>query len=120
LLDELTSRQLSEWEAYDRLDPIGEWRADFRMTYLVTNILRALYGKEGVEMVVPLDFMPKWDEDESDEKTDIIKSWSVRGWVERKRQTVEEMKQVVLSMKKQQDKRGERKRRINKPPSKRK
>jgi len=66
-LNELTSVQLSEWEAYDRLDPIGEWRADFRMAYLsiiVTNIARAVYGTKGTKMTVPLDFMPEWGKEE--------------------------------------------------------
>ena len=62
-MDQITSAELSEWEAYDRIDPIGEWRQDFRMAImasLVTNSFRAAYGKEGIEMSTPEEFMPKY------------------------------------------------------------
>ena len=31
LLEELTAFQLAEWEAFDTIDPIGNFRGDFRM-----------------------------------------------------------------------------------------
>jgi len=63
-LDSLTSRQLSEWEAYDRLDPIGTWRDDFRLAYLsslITNIAICVHGKKGAKHTIPMDFMLDWD-----------------------------------------------------------
>jgi hypothetical protein len=70
-LDELTSYQLAEWEAYDELDPIGEWRDDFRiasLSSLISNIVLALYQdpeekKQGKvpEYTEPLEFMPEFD-----------------------------------------------------------
>lgn len=101
MLNELTSVQLSEWEAYDRLDPIGEWRADFRTASLISkivNIAQAIWGEEGVEMTVPLDFMPEWDKEDSIEP--------------KKQQTVEEMKQVMLSMAGRQNRKIKRKKRL--------
>jgi len=58
---------LSEWEAYDRLDPIGSFREDFRtaqLSSIVINTARALYGKKGVKMTAPIDFMPEWGKEE--------------------------------------------------------
>jgi hypothetical protein len=85
-LQQLTSEQLSEWEAYDTMDPIGEWRDDFRMAFLaslIVNSARAIHGKKGTKMSTPADFMPKWDKD-------AVK--------EVKTQSAEEMKQILLSL----------------------
>jgi hypothetical protein len=65
-----------EWEAYDKLDPIGEWRDDFRMAKiesLLVNIVNALYHKQGdVPLVTsPIDFMVRWGEEV--EETEPIK-----------------------------------------------
>jgi hypothetical protein len=68
-LDKLTSKQLSEWEAYDRLDPIGTWREDFRMAYLsslITNLVISVHGKSGAKTTSPIDFLPDWDEQRSE------------------------------------------------------
>jgi predicted Zn-dependent protease with MMP-like domain len=65
--------QLSEWEAYDRIDPIGTWRADFRgakLESLILNIVNQLYAEKGKKPVVTtaLDFMPDWIGDKVDDK----------------------------------------------------
>jgi len=70
-LDELTSVQISEWEAYDKIDPIGTWRDDFRMANLaaiITNIVNCLYSKKGsqLKLTTPLDFMPDWSNDKKE------------------------------------------------------
>jgi len=60
----LTSRQISEWEAYDRLDPIGRWRDEFGMASLqsvITNLAISVHGKKGSKMTEIKDFMPEWD-----------------------------------------------------------
>lgn len=61
----MSSSQLSEWEAYDRIDPIGTWRDDFRLAYissLMVNIVRAQNVKKGEKpkFTIPLDFMLDW------------------------------------------------------------
>ena len=69
MLDHLTSKQLSEWEAYDRLDPIGTWREDFRLAYLsslVTNIAIQVNGKKGAKLTQPQDFMLEWGKDKEE------------------------------------------------------
>ena len=65
-MDQLTSRQLSEWEAYDRLEPIGQRRDDYRMAILsslIVNLTRQVHGKKGVKMTTPEDFVPDWGGD---------------------------------------------------------
>jgi len=70
LLDQLTSTQLSEWEAYDRLDPIGTWRDDFREAHLaslISNFVKSIYHDpqkpeiQESDLSTPADFMPVWD-----------------------------------------------------------
>lgn len=90
LLDQLTSRQLSEWEAYDRIDPIGTWREDFRVANLmalVQNIASSLYGKKNeIRWAAGSDYMPDWDGE--------------REVTPKHKQTVEEMKQVFIGISK--------------------
>jgi len=104
-LDCLTSRQISEWEAYDRIDPIGSWRDDFRLAKvesLITNIVQQLYAKKGSKPVLttPLDFMVDWTGDKS---------------YEPKKQSVEEMKAVMMGIANAQNKKVDRQ---SKPPVK--
>jgi len=92
----LSSRQISEWEAYDRLDPIGSWREDFRFAQLMSllvNIVTRIFAPKGhtPKNVSPLDFMPQWG-DFADFK------------IEKPQQSVEEMKQILLSIASSQNK----------------
>jgi hypothetical protein len=107
-LDQLTSVQLSEWEAFDRIDPIGSWRDDFRVAFLsslINNLVIAVHGKKGTAMTRPIDFMPDWDLSKINEP---------------KKQTVEEMKQIMIDVIQSAGKRREQeKKRIGKlPPGK--
>ena len=73
LLETLTSRQISEWEAYSRLEPFGEERGDLRMAILtshITNMVSSLYSKknEKPKMVSPSVFMPHFGEETEIEK----------------------------------------------------
>lgn len=102
----LNAVQLSEWEAYDRLDPIGSWTDDFRMARLMSliiNIVRSLYPKKGhkPEMVTPVEFMPNWL---GEEQETIVKQ-----------QDPEEMKQMFQAIVRAQNK---KKALHNNPPSK--
>ena len=80
----LTASQLAEWEAYDRLEPIGGYRQDYMMGSVIKMILelaQAVYGRKGRTMsCTPWDFVP-WRPDA--ERVQV------------KRQSVEEMKQVL-------------------------
>lgn len=103
-MDQLTSRQISEWEAYDKIDPIGSWRDDFRLAKiesLITNIVQQLYAKKGTKpkLTTPLDYMPDWTGD--------------REVAEPKKQSVEEMKEILMSFASSQNKRAKTR---NTPP----
>lgn len=98
-MGQLTSTQLSEWEAYDRLDPIGSWRDDFRMASIeatLTNIHNAANTEQGKEVktTTPGDFLPIWDEVE-------------RNKVAEKRrvsQSLEEMRSALMAFASSQNK----------------
>jgi hypothetical protein len=89
-LDQLTSKQLSEWEAYDRLDPIGTWRDDFRMSFmasLLTNLTIKVNGRKGAALTNVKDFLLDWSGD--------LKIG--------KQQSIEDMKTVLLQIAKDQN-----------------
>jgi Ca2+-binding EF-hand superfamily protein len=107
-LEHLTSRQISEWEAFDRLDPVNrEWRADFRMAYMASlfiNTMVKVFGKKGARMIKFDKFMPEWDRETCESHT---------------RQTVQEMKDTLLSVVGQQNKKIKRDKKIReRKPSK--
>ena len=87
----MTSEQLAEWEAYNRLEPIGDERIEFSLAMIssvITNIAIAALGKPGAKQTTPLDFLPKWDgvgEGKGSGK-------------EPKKQSVEEMKKILQSI----------------------
>ena len=92
-MDELTSAQLSEWEAYDVLDPVGKWRDDYHAAFIVseiTNIVSDLHGEKGTKRTTPLDYMPKWNEE------DVKKKGKEKQEV--KKQSVGEMREFMLAM----------------------
>jgi len=65
-LNELTATQLREWEAYDRLDPVGSWREDYRLAFLsslMVNIAIQQNGKKGTKLTDVKDFLLIWDEE---------------------------------------------------------
>ena len=74
-MDHLTSIQLSEWEAYDKLDPIGTWREDFRMAFLsslISNLAISINGAKGSKMTSTMDFMPNWSGEEREEVEEVM------------------------------------------------
>lgn len=61
MLDQISSRQLAEWEAYFRVEQLGdspEWRADVRSAVATSNIVN-LFAKKPTK---PDDMMPKFSE----------------------------------------------------------
>lgn len=64
LLDELTSSQLSEWEAYNRISPIGDIKEDVRTAYLastITNLAIDVHGKKGTKKPEIQEYVINWD-----------------------------------------------------------
>lgn len=88
--------------AYNDLDPIGEWRDDFRFAKLearLINIVREIYKEKGKEpeMILPIDLMPDWTED-----NDKVQKREV------KKQTVNQHRDILMSLVKSQNKRMEK------------
>lgn len=50
-------REFREWQAYDRIEPFGEERADLRMAILAT--VAAQVG--GAKNARPADFLPRFE-----------------------------------------------------------
>lgn len=105
-MEELSSAQLSEWEAYDRLDPVGEWRGDFRearLESLLINIASQVYRdpkKPHPKLVTVAELMPKWGEEQ----------------IQKVQQSVEEMKSILMAFAESQNKRVKKEQKKNKPP----
>lgn len=56
---------MSEWLAYNEIDPIGEWRQEFRtarLESLLVNIVSTIYHKKNAKpkLTTPAEFMPVW------------------------------------------------------------
>lgn len=90
-MDELTSEQLSEWEAYERLEPFGDWKNDYRLAFmcsLLVNVNKSFHGKKNSKMTSPEDFLIKWGRTKELEEEDRLEGV----------QTVDEMKQMIRSI----------------------
>jgi hypothetical protein len=60
----LTIQQLNEWEAYDKLDPIGSWRDDFRIAKLEALFRNIYREKKETALISPVDCMIEWGKKE--------------------------------------------------------
>jgi hypothetical protein len=87
-LDDLTAEQLTEWEVYNSIEPVGEFRGDLRianLTSMLYNMISSFGSKKGRRHVSkPADFMPFFKEDLEEKKDEP--------------QSVEEMKSTLLSI----------------------
>jgi hypothetical protein len=60
MLDRITSTELAEWTAYERLyGPLGQERDDNLAALVSTTIANAMRGKKGRRLRLK-DFMPSW------------------------------------------------------------
>lgn len=80
----MTAKELDEWIAYDRLDPIGGYRADLQTAHL----LYAKFGGQGktVGDFLPIDPNPMTDE-EREQKA-----------IEREKARIKQEMQTMLAM----------------------
>lgn len=91
-MDHLTLEQIQEWEAYDKIDPIGKWRDELGWASLeaqFTNLMTWAHGKRATKHTA-LDFMPEWD----------------RSIPEIAIQSVDDMKKALKDIAKVQNKKG--------------
>lgn len=90
-MEQLTASQLAEWEEYSKLDPIGEQRADYRLSYLlmtITNLAISVHGKKGSKLTKIEDYLLDWDAGREKEV---------------KQQSVEDMKNFLLGFAQKQN-----------------
>ena len=90
LLARLSSRQISEWMAYDSLDPFGEERADLRfgmLMALLANINRDPKARK--EPYTAEEFMPRFGGQEQDGQDEQDKT----------KQTWEQQKAMMMALK---------------------
>lgn len=61
LLDQLTSRELAEWRAFERIEgPLGGLRGDVQAGIVAAQIYNANRGKTD-PVKKPAEFVPRWD-----------------------------------------------------------
>ena len=58
LLQRISSTELSEWVAFDQIEPIGEVRGDVRAGIIASTYASGTMKKKGGGKWSPLDFMP--------------------------------------------------------------
>lgn len=56
MLGRISSRELSEWIAFDQLEPIGEPRDDYRAG-LICSVLATVHSGRSGRQYRPIDFM---------------------------------------------------------------
>lgn len=59
VLAEIDSRELTEWAAYELVEPFGPWREDLRSGIVASTIANTMRGK-GARPFTPDDFMPEF------------------------------------------------------------
>lgn len=73
LLARMPSHELTEWQAYERVEPFGEARADLRMAILAALIANTNRDpKARREPFTPADFMPFLERDREADLADKI------------------------------------------------
>ena len=63
LLDDLSAEQISEWEAFNRIQPIGARRFDVYFSFIMAtihNIAIGFSGSKTAKQYKPEDFVPNW------------------------------------------------------------
>ena len=61
LLGSMGSRELSEWMAYERVEPWGESRADLRMGIISSTLANVHRQSDDYPVYKPADFMPRFE-----------------------------------------------------------
>jgi len=91
-LEWLTSEQISEWEAFNNIEPIGDFRYDYHAAAIQSTIVNIgncvvprKRGSPAPKMTAPTDYMPEWYQDEDNRKD-----------IEPKKQSISQMKEILL------------------------
>jgi hypothetical protein len=71
LLAEIDARELTEWMAYDALDPIGDERGDWRAGIIAATVANR-HRNKGETVHKPSDFVPRFGEPERPTQEQLI------------------------------------------------
>ena len=85
-MNSLTAKQLTEWEVFLSIDPLGQRKQDYRLAYiasLITNLVIRTMGKKGDKLTNLGDFLIEWDAEEANRP---------------KVQSVQSMKELLLGL----------------------
>lgn len=69
LLGRISSRELTEWQAFFGIEPMPEDRADWRAGMLAAHFYNIQRGR-GQRALKPSDFMPDWSTEHTDDQAD--------------------------------------------------
>ena len=75
LLEKLTAKQITEWEAFNRIQPIGSRRMDFYFAQIMTslhNIAIGFSGSKNIKQFTLEDFVPNWTGIEEEEQVVVM------------------------------------------------
>jgi len=70
LRQNLTASELKMWIEFDRISPIGDWRADAQ----AAQISVATLNSQGGKFTIP-DVMLKWGEQEEEKEISELEAW---------------------------------------------
>jgi len=87
LQEMMTATQLMEWEAYDQIEPIGEWRSDYHAAYIsfiLADIAHSQYGKPGSQRPELKNFFPFW--------------WQIEKQDKKEKQTTDEIYETMMEI----------------------
>jgi hypothetical protein len=88
MLEEMPFKQLLEWEAFDRLEPVGGLRGDWQTAAMCSTMMNIAAARSGSKKRFrPQDFLLEF----SDEKAPLEE-------IEPVRQTWQEMKMIGMMM----------------------
>lgn len=74
----LTNSELTEWLAYNRIEPFGSEMEDYRAGIVASTIANVNRSK-GQKAFTPKDFMPFAEKEKSSVSQDVIKLFSELG-----------------------------------------
>lgn len=77
LLASISSRELTEWQAFFRLEPFGEERADLRAGIIASTMANtARDPKQRPRPFEPREFMPQFDDEPVDDEMEQAALWA--------------------------------------------
>lgn len=72
MLERVTSRELTEWQAYERVaGPLGPARADVQAAIIAATVANA--NRQKGKPATPAEFIPAWDQKPTQTVDDMVR-----------------------------------------------